>query len=446
MNKKESIDKLKNKITGFKNDLDREIETVIMRSDRLRSVIMGSMFLLLDAFLLILVIFFPGALQHITGNYYKPVVPLIAVFLFGIYEFGYRFLIGVFAKNGLKFPIPPRFANAFVELTFPTMVLYIISMNYSPSVALSTPILMAYMLIIMLSVLRLDPILSFVSGLFGAIQYLFLAGYLGLLTFKSSYASPLDIPYIHLSRALFIFISGLTVSFIAYQINIRLIKLIKSREEKNKIASIFGQHVSPAVMEKLLSQKTEIVGEMRHVCIMFLDIRDFTSFSQDREPEVVVEFLNQLFDFMIDIVNTNNGVINKFLGDGFMAVFGAPVSGGEDVHNAIRASIEIVKHLENEVNSRRIIPTKIGIGLHCGDAITGNVGSKVRREYTVIGDVVNLASRIEQLNKQFHTSILVSESVIKSAGPDMPELQNTTSLGPVKVKGRDREVEIFKII
>ncbi len=446
MNNKESIDKFKNKIVGFKNDLDREIETVIMKSDRLRSAILGSMFLSLDLFLLILTIFFPRAMEHIIGNYYKPYTPLIAVLIFVLYEFGYRFLIGIFASKGMKFPIPPRFANAFVELIFPTMVLYVISINYSPSIALSTPILMAYMLIIMLSVLRLDPLLSFVSGIFGAFQYLFLAGYLGLLTFRISYATPLDVPYIHFSRALFIFISGIAVSFIAYQINVRLIKLIKSREEKNKIASIFGQHVSPAVMEKLMAQNTEMIGEMRHVCVMFLDIRDFTSFSQDREPEAVVEFLNQLFDFMIDIVNTRHGVINKFLGDGFMAVFGAPVSGGEDVRDAIRASIDIVKHLENEVISGRIIPTKIGIGLHSGDAITGNVGSKVRREYTVIGDVVNLASRIEQLNKQFHSSILVSDSVINSAGPDMPEIQNAKSLGPVMVKGRDREVEIFQIV
>ncbi len=446
MNSKESIQKFRKRMIGFKSELDREIETTIMRSDRLRSAILGSIFISLAVILSGLTFFFPAAMKFVLGDRFIPYIQIPVIFLFGLYEFGYRFLIGFFADKGLKFPIPPRYGNAFIELTFPTLVLYTISLNYSPSIALSTPVLMAYLLIIMISALRLDPVLSFVSGLFGAFQYLLLSGFLGLLTFKLSYTTPLEVPYIHFSRAFFIIIAGVVVSFIAYQINGRLIKLIKSREEKNKIASIFGQHVSPAVMEKLLAQKTEMVSEMRHVCVMFLDIRNFTSFSQKKEPEYVVEYLNQLFDFMIDIVNDNHGVINKFLGDGFMAVFGAPVTGGEDVRNAVRASIQILSRLEIEVASERIIPTRIGIGLHSGDAITGNVGSKIRREYTVIGDVVNLASRIEQLNKQFKSSILVSDSVIKSAGIDMPELKEAKSLGPVAVKGRDQEVEIFQVV
>ncbi len=446
MNSKESLKKIRKRLVTFKNDLDREIETTIMRSDRLRSAILGSIFFLLAVILSGLTLLFPAAMKYVLGDRFIPDIQIPVIFLFGLYEFGYRFFIGFFADKGLKFPIPPRYGNAFIELTFPTLVLYTISLNYSSSIAMSTPVLMAYLLIIMISTLRLDPVLSFVSGFFGALQYLFLCGFLGLLTFKLSYATPLEVPYIHFSRAFFIIMSGVVVSFIAYQINGRLIKLIKFREEKNKIASIFGQHVSPAVMEKLLAQKSEMASEMRHVCVMFLDIRNFTSFSQKREPEYVVEYLNQLFDFMIDIVNDNHGVINKFLGDGFMAVFGAPVTGGEDVRNAVRASIQILNQLEIEVESGRIIPTKIGIGLHSGDAITGNVGSKIRREYTVIGDVVNLASRIEQLNKQFKSSMLVSDSVIKSAGIDMPELMKVKSLGPVAVKGRDQEVEIFQVV
>ena len=102
--------------------------------------------------------------------------------------------------------------------------------------------------------------------------------------------------------------------------------------------SIFGQHVSPEVVDKLLNQNVEIESEIKHVCVMFLDIRNFTSFSENKSPVEVVNFLNTLFEFMIQIVNQNNGIINKFLGDGFMAVFGAPLSNGIDCVNAVQAS------------------------------------------------------------------------------------------------------------
>jgi adenylate cyclase len=143
---------------------------------------------------------------------------------------------------------------------------------------------------------------------------------------------------------------------------------------------------------------------------------------------------------MIDSINRHNGIINKFLGDGFMAVFGAPISTGEDVKNAVNASLEIVNTLEKMIQKGDIPATGIGIGLHCGDAVTGNVGSADRREYTIIGDVVNLASRIEQLNKSYGSRILVSEDVRQKISDF-----NCEEIGQVTVKGRQAPVRIFKL-
>jgi adenylate cyclase len=175
---------------------------------------------------------------------------------------------------------------------------------------------------------------------------------------------------------------------------------------------------------------------------MFLDIRNFTTFSESRTPQEVVAYLNSLFDFMINIVNRNHGIINKFLGDGFMAVFGAPFSNGLDSCNAVNASKEILQKLKEEIEAGSILPTTVGIGLHTGNAVTGNIGSIQRKEYTIIGDVVNLASRIESLNKQFNSQFLISGTVkeaIGDAGND------AVSLGEVIVKGRAEPVEIFKL-
>ena len=206
--------------------------------------------------------------------------------------------------------------------------------------------------------------------------------------------------------------------------------------------NIFGQHVSPAVMEKLLLQKNSAEGEVQNVCMMFLDIRNFTTFSENRTPQEVVTYLNSLFDFMIDIVNRNHGIINKFLGDGFMAAFGAPFSDGFDSRNAVNASKEILQKLKEEIEAGNILPTRIGIGLHTGEAVTGNIGSSQRKEYTIIGDVVNLASRIESLNKQFDSQFLISDTVKEALGDAGIE---TVSLGKVAVKGRAEPVEIFKL-
>jgi adenylate cyclase len=208
------------------------------------------------------------------------------------------------------------------------------------------------------------------------------------------------------------------------------------------ITTTFGQYVSPAVAQKLLEQRGELPSELRHVCVMFLDIRNFTTYAEHRGPDEVVRFLNEVFAFMIDVVNAHHGVINKFLGDGFMAVFGAPHSEGSDCENAIAASRALITELEKRVADGRLAATRIGIGLHAGPAVTGNVGSLTRREYTVIGDVVNLASRVESLNKEMGSMLLVTGEVVAALKtPPSP----MTAKGAVKVKGREAPVEVFQL-
>ena len=122
-------------------------------------------------------------------------------------------------------------------------------------------------------------------------------------------------------------------------------------------------------------------------------------------------YLNTLFEFMIASVNRHHGMVHQLLGDGLMAIFGAPLSFGNDAANAVRAALKIVERVQREVEAKGIPPTRIGIGLHAGEVLAGTVGSALHKEYKVTGDVVNLASRIEQLNKEFNTQLLISETV-----------------------------------
>ncbi len=211
--------------------------------------------------------------------------------------------------------------------------------------------------------------------------------------------------------------TSLIAGLVSVRIKRQFLNSVRTLEERNRVMSMFGQHVSPAVVDKLLSQGVELGGEIRHVCLMFLDVRDFTAFAEGRSPVEVVDYLNSLLEFMIESINRYSGIVNKFLGDGFMAVFGAPISAdGRDSQNAVAAAREIIARVDELNTSGQIPPTRVGIGLHAGEAVTGNVGSALRREYTISGDVVNLASRIEQLNKQFQSRLLVSQAVHKALG------------------------------
>jgi adenylate cyclase len=213
-------------------------------------------------------------------------------------------------------------------------------------------------------------------------------------------------------------------------------------QERDKAISIFGQHVSPQVAEKLLNQPAESVGEEKDVCIMFLDIRDFSKIAAQKTPSEVMEYLNTLFSFMIEVVNEHNGIVNKFLGDGFMAVFGAPVEDASPGDNALRSSREILRRVEELNESKAIPPTRLGIGLHLGRAITGSVGSDERKEYTIIGDAVNLAARIEQATKKFKAMLLVSEGLWSAVDHDAYQAKD---LGLVELKGQSQATRLYQI-
>lgn len=425
----------------FRPGDDRDLETEIMRSDRLRAAIVGTAFLV--AALAIGIVstqawrWAGGEMDFLSKIPYAWAVG--GLVLLGAYEFVYRFITGRLMARGHRFPLPPRLFNAALEVSVPTMILAVLTTVLPAETALNLPPLFVYFFFLGLSTLRLDPRLAVFTGVVAGLEY---AG-LAWLVLPSSATDTGTVWALYLSKGVMLAITGGILGFVTQQLRKRIVGLLRTREQQSKMAAIFGQHVSPSVMRKLLTQEAGQETEVRQVTVLFLDIRNFTTFSESREPAAVVDYLNRLFGFMVDLVNAHQGIINKFLGDGFMAVFGAPLDDGASELNAIRAAVAISDRLKHAL-AEGLEPTRIGMGLHSGQAVTGNVGSTQRQEYTIIGDVVNLASRIESQTKVLGAEILVSDRVWASARQADPTLAGTP-VGPVQVKGRESAVELVQI-
>jgi len=221
-------------------------------------------------------------------------------------------------------------------------------------------------------------------------------------------------------------------------------------EEKNildvadraRVLNLFGQQVSQEIVDELLTESSETKSKRKFVCIMFLDIRDFTPLMEGKQPEEIIAYQNDVFGFMIEIINKRFGIINQFLGDGYMATFGAPLSSGYDCVNAVKAALEIISTINEKSAAGEIPVTRIGIGLHAGDVVTGNVGTSIRKQYSITGNTVILASRLEKLNKTYNSQLLISEEVLNRIDRDKLEFE---SLGEVIVKGREKPLTIFKL-
>ena len=335
-----------------------------------------------------------------------------------------------------------RYLSVFVETSLPTMGMLVSAVFLGPLQALFTPAAFVYSLFIVLSVLRLDFRLCVFTGAVAGLEYIVLA----TLFINRASSAGLD-PVLtgtpqHLLKGCLLLVTGVVAGLVTLQIRKRILRSFEMVEERNRISRTFGEYVSPAVMDTLLDFRSDLRSESKNVCVMFLDIRNFTGFAEKRNPEEVVRYLDSLFEFMIEIVNRHHGIINKFLGDGFMAVFGAPLSTGSDCANALDAAQEILARVDEEVSRGRILPTKVGIGLHAGEAVTGSIGSELRREYTVIGDVVNLAARIEKLNKTFDSQLLVSEIVWQTLGENFTA---AIPMGQVHVKGREEGIGVYRV-
>ena len=222
-------------------------------------------------------------------------------------------------------------------------------------------------------------------------------------------------------------------------------QMAKSLREKEMIKRAFSRYVAREVVDEILKDPEKLVlsGERRDVTVLFCDIRGFTPMAERLPPEEVVLLLNEFYDLMIDTTFKHDGTLDKFLGDAVMAIFGAPISHPDHSVRAIRTALAMQAGIR-ELSEKRIregkVPIAVGIGVSAGDAVAGTVGSEDRMEYTVIGDTVNLGSRLESIAKPGQT-LITQRTLMKVAGH-----VEARPLGTVKVKGKEEEVEIYEVL
>lgn len=214
-------------------------------------------------------------------------------------------------------------------------------------------------------------------------------------------------------------------------------RTLNAREQQKEMRKMLEAVVSPAVAERLLETGIELGGEEREVTILFTDIRNFTRMSNASTPNKTLNFLNGYFEVVTEQIELHGGIVDKYIGDSVMAIFGAPVTYPDHASRAVSAALEIHKALR-KFNRSRKIDIRTGIGIHTGRVTMGNIGSSSRLNYTAIGDGVNLASRIEGLTKKFGVPILVSAATTRAA----PEFR-FVEIDEVQVKGRPDNEKIY---
>jgi adenylate cyclase len=221
----------------------------------------------------------------------------------------------------------------------------------------------------------------------------------------------------------------------------------KGLAERDQVRDLLGKVVSPAVAAELLRKDVTLGGEEREVTVLFSDVRSFTTMCEALPPQEVLGTLNRYFTRMSAIVEAHGGVVDKYVGDAIMALFGAPLASPNDADRAMETALEMCEALD-ELNSQQQVRgypvIKIGIGINTDVVIAGNMGSQARLNYTVIGDGVNLASRLEGLTKtpEYATRIIISSTTLTKA----KRRYQTRPLGEVAVKGKQKPTEIYALL
>lgn len=334
------------------------------------------------------------------------------------------------------------FWPSMIETSLLSFTIVFIIIATKQFIILFSPFALNYFVLIILSSLRLNYKLPVFTGVMAAAQYVALA-----VIFQNQdivdISNPSDIKQIQfLGFGLGLITAGIAGGFVTKFTMQKVQQSFDALLEKRKVEFLFGQQISKPIANMLLNAGELLQSKKTKVSVMFLDIRGFSELTRRKSPEEIVGYLNQLFAFMIDIVQSKGGVINQFLGDGFMATFGAPIADDNSRENAVEAALEIYQKLQELNQNKSIIPTNIGIGIHYGVVVTGNIGTVDRMQYSITGKVVIISSRIEQLNKQLNTQILISYEVLKGL---KKEVSRFYFAGSFQLKGISRAMKIFGV-
>jgi adenylate cyclase len=417
----------------FQHALMREV----MMTELLRIKALIGTTALIAVILLAVYLLAPEAVSRVWHGNLKPIYLYAMIVPFVLFELWIHGVISRHLAQDRDIPVIRRYIGVLVETSLPTvaLALHINSMGAEAALGFVAPFL--YFIFIILSTLRLDFWLSTFTG-FVAAAGLF---YMAMFYHPAGGVDAEADLYYHAARSLIVLICGMLAGAVGMQLRRQFEASIQAATARDRITNLFGQHVSPQVVERLMAEGAGTDSEIRSVAVMFVDFRSFTAGARSRSPQQVVDRLDGAFAVLVEILDRHGGIVNKFLGDGFLALFGAPLEAPDAAHRAVAAAREMLVANER-INSATSWPLRMGIGVHFGDVVAGNIGSPRRKEYTVIGDAVNFAARLEALNKELNSQFLISSAVREALGE---AAQDAVHRGEVPIRGYEKPVPVWQL-
>jgi adenylate cyclase len=427
----------------MKHVFHKKFEEEFLVSEKLRTSILVCIFLIGTIGAAVLLTFFSN---DSTDELQRGSLWRIFFFQFSLFIFEVLALLYIMRrikKNLQTIPVAGQYLNVAIEITAPAIIMFLLSQHYqTPARILHSPLVNIYFVFIILSTLRLNFRISLFAGLLAATSFLLVSFYLIGKSNGSSDPSDFRNEYImSVAKSVGLLVSGVGAAFVARQIRLGINRSLIVAEEANKVVNLFGQQISKEIVDEMLQNEGAVKSKMMNVCVMFIDIRNFTKFVLDKSPVEIVKYQNAFFSIVVNAVTKHQGIVNQFLGDGCMITFGAPTPLKNPSQHAVNAALEIRKELNKEISKGNIPLTNIGIGIHTGDAVTGNIGNHERQQYSITGNVVILASRIEQLNKKFNTQFLASGDVINLIDKKI----SSELVGDIDIKGWSQPVPVYKL-
>jgi len=392
--------------------------------------------------LMVVVNFFlmDSAIMEVYGgvdNYFLTVWWLLG---FMAYEFTVLLKLKRWKQKHERMTRPFLLLHSLIEISFPSVLIFYNVNVKGMLVFIDSPIFLVYFIFIILAILHLDRKLTVLTAVVGAFQYMAIVAY-GFHWAPPSHLQPAMPENTFYLRGVLIVIAGATAGFVANELRKRIQAAFVLENARTDIENLFGQQVSKEIVRTLVEDR----GTARRLeaTVLALDIRNFSVFAQNHSPDEIIDYQNKLFGPIIDIINQHQGVVNQILGDGIMATFGTPVANPLHADMAFQSSLTIREKVR-ALSAEGVIPhTRLGMGLHTGDIITGNIGNESRKQYSISGSAVIVAFRVEQLNKELDSEILITEEVRKRVAVGKARLHPH---GLRTIKGFGTTVEVFQVL
>ena len=420
-------------------EYNTSLELEELKSEYMRSLLLIGLFTTILGVAIFNYVMVERSLAEYYGGFFtfSKIAGFIILFIF------YQLANIRYLKKRMTPARPPslryKIIQTIVEITIPSFIMIFIMGDIKMLSFIDTPVMLIYFLLIILSILHLDYRVNIFGGVLAAVQYAVVVYYafhiIGIIS-DTKAVVPENSYYI---RCVILILSGGAAAFVSAELKKRIKTALEVQEAKDRVELLFGQQVSKEVSKAIIEDKG--ATKRREATIMFLDIRNFTGFADTHSAEEVIEYQNKCLGPIIDIINLHQGVVFQILGDGLMACFGSPVENTLHADMAFQASVNILKQIEKASNINSIPRTRIGIGLHSGLVITGNIGNEQRKQFSISGSPVIIASRIEQLNKKYDSELLMSQEVHDNIAPGKIAV---TYLGEETLRGIEKPVRVYR--